>query len=149
MAASGNLPRRLMQAFLLLHRQKLRARPVLGINPGEMRVLRSIDQSAAERGAMVSELSDRLQVSAPFITQMTNNLVRAGLASRSPDPDDRRAVRLRVTARGKELMETASREFGAQFEGLARHLGPQQCETLLSLLAKVSRYFESVEVEDD
>jgi DNA-binding MarR family transcriptional regulator len=146
MEPSNDMPYRLMQAFFQLHRQKMNSGPVQGLNPGEMRVLRSIKRLDAGQGVMVSELSGQLKVSSPFITQMTNSLVKQGLADRSPDPADRRAVRLRVTPRGNQLIAKASREFIAHFEGLVQHLGPEQSGELLRLLHQVYQYFESVEV---
>jgi DNA-binding MarR family transcriptional regulator len=146
MEQNNDMPYRLMQAFFQLHRQKMNSGPVQGIYPGEMRVLRSIKRLDAGQGVMVSELSGLLKVSSPFITQMTNNLVKQGLADRSPDPADRRAVRLRVTPRGNDVIAQASREFMARFEGLVQHLGPEQSGELLRLLHLVYQYFDSMEV---
>jgi DNA-binding MarR family transcriptional regulator len=146
MEQNNDMPYRLMQAFFQLHRQKMNFGPVQGIYPGEMRVLRSIKRLDAGQGVMVSELSGLLKVSSPFITQMTNNLVKQGLADRSPDPADRRAVRLRVTPRGNDVIAQASREFMARFEGLVQHLGPEQSGELLRLLHLVYQYFDSMEV---
>ena len=75
---------------------------------------------------MVSLLSTALKVSPSFITQMANGLVEAGLADRSPDPDDRRAVRLRVTPRGDEVLAKASREFIARLRDWPNTWGPEQ-----------------------
>jgi len=144
MEHNNDQPYRLMQAFFQLHRQKINSGPVQGLNPGEMRVLRSIKRLDAGQGVMVSELSNLMKVSPSFITQMTNNLVKQDLADRSPDPADRRAVRLRVTDRGNELIAKTSREYMARFKGLAEHLGPEQSEELIRLLHQTYKYFDSM-----
>jgi DNA-binding MarR family transcriptional regulator len=135
---------KLMHGFFRLHRQKMNSGPVQGMNPGEMRVLRSIKRLDSGQGVMVSELGNLLKVSSPFITQMTNSLVKQGLVHRAIDPDDRRAVRLRVTAQGNEVILKTSREFMALFEGLVQHLGQEKSEELITLLDEVYKYFESV-----
>ena len=105
---------------------------------------RSIKRLDSGQGVMVSELGNLLKVSSPFITQMTNSLVKQGLVHRAIDPDDRRAVRLRVTAQGNEVILKTSREFMALFEGLVQHLGQEKSEELITLLDEVYKYFESV-----
>lgn len=143
-----DIPFRLMQGLFQLCRHRVKARPEHGLYPGEMRVLRSIKGLDAGQGVMVSQLSTQLKVSPSFITQMTNGLVEAGLAARSPDPDDRRAVRLRVTPRGDAVLDKAYQEFIARFERLANYLGPEQSEELCRLLALANQYFDSLEGEE-
>jgi len=139
---------KLMQAFSQLHRQKLSFRPVQGYNPGEIRVLRSIAKLDQGQGLMVSELGSVLKVSSPFITQRTNELVKQGLVVRATDPEDRRAVRLKITPRGEEVLAKAVQEYSAFFAGLAKYLGQEQTEDLVRLLHQVQQYFESVEVRN-
>jgi DNA-binding MarR family transcriptional regulator len=149
MMESKDIPFRLMQGFFQFCRHKFKFRPEQGLNPGEIRVLRNIAVLDTGQGVMVSLLSTKMKVSPSFITQMTNGLVDAGLADRSPDPDDRRAVRIRVTPRGDEVMAKASQEFIARFERLADYLGPEQSEELCRLMAMAYQYFDSSEGKDD
>lgn len=147
MEPNKDMPYRLLQAFLQLHRQKLYQGPVQGINPGDMRVLCSIQGMDAGTGVMVSQLSSRLKVSPPFITQVTNNLVKRGLVERSLDPSDRRAVRLQVTPQGSDVLKAVTQAYSARFEGLVRHLGPEQSGELLRLLEETYCYFKVLEVD--
>lgn len=48
-----------------------------------------------------AEIGRRLLVSAPVVTRLTAGLVDAGLVDRARDPNDRRAVRLTLTAAGR------------------------------------------------
>jgi len=133
---------RLMHVFFQLHRQRINSGPVLGMNPGDVRVLRTIMRRDSGQGVMVSELGSMLKVSSPFITQVTNGLVQKGWVDRSPDAVDRRVVRLRITPRGEEAVARVSKEFLAKYAGLTRSLGPEKTEELIRLLQEVHQYFE-------
>ena len=49
------------------------------------------------------------QVSAPTMTRIVDGLVRAGLATRTPEPDNRRRVRIEATAEGRRLLDEGRR----------------------------------------
>jgi DNA-binding MarR family transcriptional regulator len=50
----------------------------------------------------LSELSDHLHIAPRSTTEVVDALTERGLAERHPDPDDRRAVRVRLTDAGRE-----------------------------------------------
>ncbi len=64
----------------------------------------------------VGDLAEVFGVSVPSMSRAVDALVKAGLATRVEDPDDRRARQVRITARGKDLVETlvAVRQNGMQ-----------------------------------
>ena len=68
-------------------------------------------------GETMGRLSDRLGVRQNALTQAADRLVRHGLAERLSDPNDRRIVRLRLTATGaewvRERRERRRRRLGA------------------------------------
>ncbi|MCO6007833.1 MarR family transcriptional regulator [Actinoallomurus purpureus] len=53
----------------------------------------------------LGELAERLAVEAPHVTRQVQRLERTGFVERVPDPDDRRAQRVRITARGADAVE--------------------------------------------
>ena len=55
--------------------------------------------------ARLTELADRLGIDPPAVTRKVQQLEREGLVSRSVDPSDARASRLRLTARGRSCIE--------------------------------------------
>ncbi|WP_350343385.1 MarR family transcriptional regulator [Proteinivorax tanatarense] len=132
----------LMHAFIRLHRQKMHAGPIAGLNRSEMAVLRSISKLDKENGVKVSELSTYLKVSAPSITQTVNGLVKQDLVKRCPDSSDRRAIRLIITFSGKEKLSAAFEEFRLHFYGLCQYLGQSKSNQLIDLLNEVYNFFE-------
>ena len=53
----------------------------------------------------VQELADRLGIEPPSVTRKTQELERAGYLRRVPNPQDRRAVDLRITPEGRKVAE--------------------------------------------
>jgi DNA-binding MarR family transcriptional regulator len=54
----------------------------------------------------VGELAERFGVSVPSMSRAVDALVKAKLATRLEDPEDRRVRRVAITAKGKKLVET-------------------------------------------
>ncbi len=54
----------------------------------------------------VGDLAEHFGVSVPSMSRAVDGLVKKGLATRIEDPDDRRARRVAITAKGKDLVET-------------------------------------------
>jgi len=58
----------------------------------------------------LGELATTEQVTAPTMSRLVAGMERDGLVLRKPDPDDKRAVRLRTSARGRRTFDRARRE---------------------------------------
>jgi DNA-binding MarR family transcriptional regulator len=54
----------------------------------------------------VSDLAELFGVSVPSMSRAVDSLVKAKLATRVEDPDDRRVRRVKITAKGKNLVAT-------------------------------------------
>jgi DNA-binding MarR family transcriptional regulator len=84
-----------------LVRRLRRADRTLGVHPARLSALAVLVFGGPHT---ISELADAEQVTGPTMTRIVQGLERDGLAEREPDPDDRRAVRIRPTRRGRALM---------------------------------------------
>src|SRR3990172_11903220 len=62
--------------------------------------------SRSTNGSTPAELSRHLLVTAGNITGLVDRMEKAGLVSRTPDPKDRRTIRLHLTDKGKEMART-------------------------------------------
>ncbi|MEV7127738.1 MarR family transcriptional regulator [Streptomyces sp. NPDC093260] len=73
-------------------------------------LLRQIADSEPQRPG---ELANRLGVEASHVTRTVQQLEKSGYVSRVPDPDDRRAQRIRLTEAGRDAIARI-REVGAR-----------------------------------
>lgn len=89
----------------------------------------------------VSELAEAEQVSSPAISRILNGLEEEGLVTRRRSERDRRYVHVRVTARGKRVIEAAR---ARRLERISSRLDPLD-EAELETLAAAVRILERVE----
>jgi DNA-binding MarR family transcriptional regulator len=90
---------------LLAHARRRRAWKQLTFQ--QYNVLRIIH---AEGPIPQAEIARRLLVSAPVVTRLAGSLVEAGLVDRGRDPNDRRTVRLALTAAGRRQTAAMRRD---------------------------------------
>lgn len=74
----------------------------------------------------VSDLAERFGVSVPSMSRAVDALVKAKLATRVEDPDDRRVRRVKITAKGKDLVATLVTVRMAGIEAFVTTLTPAQ-----------------------
>jgi DNA-binding MarR family transcriptional regulator len=81
----------------------------IGLVGIEYTVLISIGHlSAQEHEVSVNRVADHLYLSGAFVTNVTNQLLKRGLIYKTPDPNDRRRVRLEISPEGwSKLAELA------------------------------------------
>lgn len=71
--------------------------------------------SRAPRGSMrVGDLALALRVTVGGTSKLVDRIERAGLIAREPDPDDRRASRVALTAAGKRKLTAAVKTYEAE-----------------------------------
>ena len=78
-----------------------------GIGRGEFDVLSTLRRSGEPYQLAPSSLAATMMLTTGGMTGRLDKLERARLIERVPDPEDRRAMRARLTARGKALIDTA------------------------------------------
>lgn len=86
-----------------LVRAQLRQRQPSGLTLPQLRALGFVN---ADPACAPSQLAEYLMLSRPAVTRLLDGLVRRRLISRRPDPDDRRRVRLSLTAAGRAHLDT-------------------------------------------
>ena len=79
---------------------------VIGASAARMEALSTIDR-APWLSAQV-EIANRMGIEKPTLTRMLDMLEGEGLVERLPDPWDRRAKLIRLTAKGEETLDAAS-----------------------------------------
>jgi len=136
---------RLLEAFTRYRRAGWRHTPVGGLTPSEMMVLWHVMSTTQPGcGIKVSDISNHLNVAPPTVTQQINNLEANGYVQRSMDKEDRRAVRVTLTAKGEQALKEAHDALMASLTGLVEYLGEEDSEKLADLMSRVSTYFHEV-----
>lgn len=105
MALYGRIHRISQKLGARLH--ELRARQ--GLGPNEFDVLASIRRSGEPFTLSPKEIAATLMLSSGGLTGRLDKLEAAGFVERLPDPADRRGLKIRMTARGREVIEEAVR----------------------------------------
>ena len=74
----------------------------------------------------VSDISEDLGVTNPAVSQMLDRLVHNGLVVRGEDPVDRRAKRIELTPRGRDMMRGSMKARQQWFSALAGTLTEEE-----------------------
>lgn len=91
----------------------------------------------APDGLTMGELSSRLMVSNGNVTGLAEALVREGLVSRVPEPEDRRSLRIRLTDTGKRAFDAITPIHERWIDQMMAGLTRAEMMNLLALLGKL------------
>ncbi len=94
-------------------------------------------------GLTMGELSSRLMVSNGNVTGLTDALVREGLVSREPEPEDRRSLRIRLTETGKRSFDAMTPTHEQWIDRMMAGLSRAEMAHLLELLGKLKQSVRS------
>jgi DNA-binding MarR family transcriptional regulator len=93
----------------------------------------------------MGELSKALDVPLSTATRIIDWWVKNGYAERSPDPQDRRVVRVALTNAGHDLLKASDKLLRQRVEHVLRHFTPEERETLVTLMRKLVASLENQE----
>lgn len=144
----GNLTvKKLMTSFSQFRKTNWNPTPISGLKPSEIMLMFCVRKGiqAESSGMKVSEISSHLNVTSPTITQLINGLEEQGFVERDMDPEDRRAVRIKLTKQGEFVAKEAAAGFYSTFHGLVEYLGEEKSTELAELLTMVTVYFNESE----
>lgn len=114
-----------------------------GLRRSELMLLFTIRHLVRDypEGVGVTELSRRLHVRPPTVTRMLDALERNGCIERSPDPHDRRMVRIRMLSAGESLARKGMERCVSSINDLVNYLGDEKSRTLAALINDICDYF--------
>ena len=94
--------------------------------------------SAPERRLTMGQLGSVAAVSRTRVSRVVDELTRAGLVAREPNPDDGRSAFAALTPAGREALRRAAPTYvAAVHREFADHLSPREAEVLARALRKV------------
>jgi DNA-binding MarR family transcriptional regulator len=91
-----------------------------GLTPMQHQLLLAVRGHGDRRGPTIQDLAETLLLRHHSVVELVDRAVRGGLVHRWPDQEDRRAVRVRLTAAGSRRL----RELSASHLEEIRRLGP-------------------------
>ena len=142
-ASAGSCARELVEVSIPLNwyiRRKLRAHR-RGLSVPQFRALVLV---ANQPRTSLSALSDHLEVSLPNASRIVSGLVEKRLLGRAGNASDRRQMSLEITAKGRDMLESA---WSATQSQVAEELAPltlDQRRSLLAVLALMKSMFGSL-----
>ena len=129
---------RLNEASALIARDRLA--PVFarfGLQSGEFDVLATLRRSGAPYALTPTELYEATMVTSGAMTARLDRLEKAGLIARAPHPEDRRGVLVRLTDKGRELIDEAVTAHVENERRILAGLTEKEQEVLIELLEKL------------
>ncbi len=92
----------------------------------------------AEKGSpRMTDLAEELGVTLGNMTTMAERLLKHGYIVRKDDPDDRRIVRIGLTAGGKELLARAAERKRKTMEMIISKISPEDRASLRQIMEKL------------
>lgn len=119
----------------LLHDAFERMLKPYGVTMTQFNVLRIL-RGSEPSGLCRNEVRDRLVTRMPDVTRLLDRMEEGGLVTRTRSTTDRRQVRTRLTARGRELVDSLDRPAAEEHQRSLGHLSDDQLRTLIDLLSQ-------------
>ncbi|MDP9300580.1 MAG: MarR family transcriptional regulator [Actinomycetota bacterium] len=99
----------------------------LGVSPPRLSALSVVVHAGP---ITIGDLAAAESVRPPTMTRLVDGLEHEGLVNREPHPDDRRSVRVRVTAKGRRALTGGSARRTRALAEHLRGLAPHDLDTL-------------------
>ena len=109
-----------------------------GLTPRTVNVLLSLYCENAGRGVPVGEVGEFIHTAGSRLTETIDGLERERLLVRLANPADRRSTIVRLTARGKRLIERAYPKLASNFQLAFEPLSAKERTLFIAMLTKVS-----------
>ena len=138
--------RSLVRTFGLVERVMQPYFARFGISGSQWAVLRTLERAQGEGqdGLRVTDLSERLLIRPPSVTGVVDRLERAGLVVRDTACDDLRVKRVRLTARGRRIVDQVRAVHGEQVNALLGGLNASEQSEFQRLLDRLSGHLEKL-----
>ncbi|MFM1654960.1 MarR family winged helix-turn-helix transcriptional regulator [Brevibacillus sp. B_LB10_24] len=104
--------------------------------------IHTIDAIGIERGVLMSELANRLQITKGAVTQLIVRLEDKNLVKRTPNPIDSRSVIVSLTDKGKSAFRAHEEIHSNFYRDLSSQLDEKEIEIFEMCIAKLSNYLQ-------
>lgn len=140
----------LMESLMQMRKIHFKGHPHNGMKHSDVIMVMCIGEkeNQGESGMRISDLGRVLKVKNPTVTQVINHLEAMGLVERTLDADDRRAVRISLSEKGRILYDQNRQKFSEEIRGLVDYLGIQDSRELTRIVKKLYFYFMEMNQSD-
>jgi DNA-binding MarR family transcriptional regulator len=107
-----------------------------GLTLGQFDILATLRRHGPKGGLSPTQLLESVMLSSGGMTARLDKLTEAGLIYRRADPDDRRVVKVGLTARGRRVIDAATTTRFAEAAVSLPPLTPDEMQTLAVLLRR-------------
>ncbi|MDN5763432.1 MAG: MarR family transcriptional regulator, partial [Microlunatus sp.] len=108
-----------------------------GLESWEFDVLAALRRAGPEHRLSPGQLLRETMVTSGTMTNRVDRLAARGLVTRDPDPKDRRAVRVELTAAGRRAVDTAFADLMAAERRILADLDPAHRDALTAALREL------------
>ncbi len=120
-------------------RKEMRSHREAGLSVPQFRAMLFINRN---RDVSLARLAEHLGLTSATTSKMVNDLVLRGLVDRAAVAENRRQIRLNLTAPGAAILAAAqsqtSRHFAAVFSGIL----PQDRQLIIAAMSSLKAFFE-------
>jgi DNA-binding MarR family transcriptional regulator len=116
-----------------------------GLQRGWFDLLAALRRAGSPYELNPTQLMAATMLSSGGVTKRLDSMEAAGLLERRPDPTDRRGTIVKLTRRGRALVDHALEEHVVNEERLLEGLSPNQRKTLDGLLRTLLEHLEQAE----
>jgi len=100
--------------------------------------LRALSYVKEKRTPLMKDVADFLLITRPSATSLINGLVKAGYLARIADKNDRRAIRLTITEKGRHLLEKGNAQIKKHIREILTVLSDKEREAMIKIYKKLS-----------
>jgi len=127
----------------LFCRLNMKLKRDLPIRASEMGVLIYVSKQDIEVTPLM--ISQFFKISKPSVTSMINTLLRISYLEKISSLVDKRSYSLRITNKGRNLVESTFNEYHKSIELMMNEMGESDYMELIRLLSKANQILEGIE----
>ena len=112
------------------------------LDPFSVLRLEALRYIAEKKNPSMREVADYFCITPPSVTSLINSLVRSKVVKRVYDENDRRAIRLFITSKGREELKKGINRINNNMRKILRQLNTKELKGLIRILEKLSKIYE-------
>ena len=112
------------------------------LDPFSVLRLEALRYIAEKKNPSMREVADYFCITPPSVTSLIDSLVKSKIVKRVYDKDDRRAIRLFITSKGREELKKGINRINNNMRKVLKQLNTKELKNLIKILEKLSKIYE-------